>query len=74
MALFTSFSEDVNTNMHKRIRLTPFARKEIWQHYGRGNWTIVALARFVNFYKTVKPHASINNMTPYELLTEYFKL
>jgi transposase InsO family protein len=32
-------------NMHKRIRLTPLARKEIWQHYGTGNWTIVALAR-----------------------------
>jgi len=34
----------------------------------------IALARFVNFYNTVKPHAGINNMTPYELLTEYFKL
>jgi transposase InsO family protein len=33
-----------------------------------------ALAIFVNFYNTVKPHAGINNMTPYELLTEYFKL
>lgn len=34
----------------------------------------MALARFVNFYNTVKPHTGINNMTPYELLTEYFKL
>ncbi|MCP4370655.1 MAG: IS481 family transposase [Deltaproteobacteria bacterium] len=34
----------------------------------------IALARFVNFYNTVKPHTGINNMTPYELLTEYFKL
>ena len=33
----------------------------------------IALARFVNFYNTAKPHAGINNMTPYELLTEYFK-
>jgi len=32
-------------NMHKKIRLTPLARKAIWQHYGRRNWTIVALAR-----------------------------
>ncbi len=32
-------------NMHKKIRLTPLARKEIWQHYGTENWTIVALAR-----------------------------
>ena len=32
-------------NMHKRIRLTPLARKEIWQHYGTRSWTIVALAR-----------------------------
>ncbi len=34
----------------------------------------IALARFVNYYNTVKPHAGINNMTPYELLTEYFEL
>ena len=33
----------------------------------------IAIARFVNFYNTAKPHAGINNMTPYELLTEYFK-
>ena len=32
-------------DMHKRIRLTPLARKEIWQHYGTGNWTLNALAR-----------------------------
>jgi len=34
----------------------------------------IGLARFVNFYNTVKPHASLNNLTPYELLTDYFKL
>jgi len=34
----------------------------------------ITLARFVNFYNTVKPHAGINNMTPCELLPEYFKL
>ncbi len=34
----------------------------------------VDLAGFVNFYNTVKPHTGINNMTSYELLTEYFKL
>jgi len=34
----------------------------------------IALARFVNFYNTVKPHMGINNMTPYEVLTEYFEL
>ena len=33
-----------------------------------------ALARFINFYNTVKPHAGINNRTPYEVLTDYFKL
>jgi len=31
----------------------------------------IALARFVNFYNTVNPHVGINNMTLYELLTEY---
>ena len=30
------------------------------------------LARFINFYNTVKPHAGIPNMTPYEKLTHYF--
>ena len=34
----------------------------------------IGLARFVNFYNTVKPHKGINNLTPYELLTDYFKL
>ncbi len=34
----------------------------------------IALARFVNVYNTVKPHTGINNMTPYELLTQYFEL
>lgn len=33
----------------------------------------ISLARFINFYNTVKPHTGINNMTPYEILTEYFK-
>ncbi len=34
----------------------------------------VSLARFINFYNTVKPHTGINNMTPYEKLTEHFKM
>ncbi len=32
-----------------------------------------SLARFINFYNTVKPHAGIDNMTPYEKLNEFFK-
>jgi transposase InsO family protein len=34
----------------------------------------IGLARFVNFYNTVKPHAGIDNKTPYEVLTEFFQL
>ena len=34
----------------------------------------VGLARFVNFYNTVKPHTGIGNLTPYELLINYFEL
>jgi transposase InsO family protein len=30
------------------------------------------LIRFINFYNTVKPHKSLNNATPYEILTAYF--
>ena len=30
------------------------------------------LIRFVNYYNTVKPHKSLNNMTPLEKLTQYF--
>ena len=30
------------------------------------------LASFVNFYNTVKPHAGIDNMTPYEKLGNFF--
>ena len=33
---------------------------------------IVQLARFINFYNTVRPHAGIDNMTPYEKLMEHF--
>lgn len=32
----------------------------------------LGLARFVNFYNTVKPHAGIDNMTPYEKLQTFF--
>ena len=32
-------------NIHKRTRLTPLAREEIWRLYGTGDWTIVALAQ-----------------------------
>jgi transposase InsO family protein len=31
------------------------------------------LARFINFYNTVKPHKGIDNQTPYEKLIAYFK-
>jgi len=32
----------------------------------------IQLFRFINFYNTVKPHKSLNNVTPYEILTTYF--
>lgn len=32
----------------------------------------IQLARFINFYNTVKPHKSLNNATPYEILNAYF--
>ena len=32
----------------------------------------VELVRFINFYNTVKPHKSLNNQTPYEILVAYF--
>jgi transposase InsO family protein len=32
----------------------------------------ISLVRFVNFYNTVKPHASLDNLTPYEKLINYF--
>ena len=31
-----------------------------------------SLVRFINYYNTVKPHKGIDNLTPYEKLTEYF--
>jgi len=30
-------------NIHIRINSTPLASKEIWPHYGTGNWTIMAI-------------------------------
>lgn len=32
----------------------------------------IQLIRFINFYNTVKPHKSLNNATPYEILFAYF--
>ncbi|HNC41572.1 MAG TPA: integrase core domain-containing protein, partial [Nitrosomonas sp.] len=32
----------------------------------------IQLSRFINFYNTVKPHKSLNNATPYEILNAYF--
>ncbi len=32
-------------NMHKRIKLTPLDRKEIWRLWGTGNYKVAALAR-----------------------------
>ena len=32
-------------NMHKRIRLTPLDREDVWRLYNTGEWTIVALAQ-----------------------------
>jgi transposase InsO family protein len=32
----------------------------------------IELNRFINFYNTVKPHKSLNNATPYEILNAYF--
>lgn len=32
-------------NMHKRIKLTPLDRKEIWRLWGAGNYKVAALAR-----------------------------
>lgn len=31
------------------------------------------LCRFINYYNAVKPHAGINNSTPYECLLDYFE-
>ena len=32
----------------------------------------ISLNRFINFYNVVKPHKGVDNMTPYEKLTNYF--
>ncbi|QOJ20130.1 MAG: transposase family protein [Gammaproteobacteria bacterium] len=32
----------------------------------------IQLVRFINFYNTVKPHKSLYNATPYEILNAYF--
>ncbi len=47
---------------------------EMWHdrnHFDSRQERQTGLARFINFYNTVKPHAGINNMTPYELLIEF---
>jgi transposase InsO family protein len=47
---------------------------EGWHHHslkGRADRKL-QLARFVNYYNTVKPHKGIDNQTPFERLYDYF--
>lgn len=49
--------------------------KEMWIRKTRFNSKAhrkQELIRFVNYYNTVKPHRSLNNLTPLETLTNYF--
>lgn len=45
---------------HEKIQFTDSLHRQI------------ELNRFINFYNTVKPHKSLNNQTPYEILNYYF--
>ena len=48
---------------------------EMWHetyHFTNRQDRYKTLARFINFYNTVKPHKGINNQTPYEKLTNHF--
>lgn len=48
---------------------------EMWHqtyHFQNRQDRKTTLARFINFYNTVKPHKGINNQTPYEKLTKHF--
>jgi transposase InsO family protein len=48
---------------------------EMWhykQDFSNRTERKLQLARFINFYNTVKPHSGIDNLTPYEKLVEYF--
>lgn len=46
---------------HVKIRFVDSAHRQL------------ELNRFINFYNTAKPHKGLNNATPYEVLTLYFK-
>ena len=50
---------------------------EMWHEqigFGSRQERQIALARFVNFYNTVKPQTGIDNLTPYEKLLDYFEM
>jgi Mor family transcriptional regulator len=46
--------------MHKRIRLTPFDRQEIWRLWQTGYWKVTALAE----------HYRVSRPTIYKVLAE----
>lgn len=49
--------------------------QQMWLHKTRFKTRVhrkQELARFVNYYNTVKPHKSLNNLTPMETLINYF--
>jgi len=52
-----------------RTLMQMWHRKTVFKHRAHRK---IELIRFVNWYNTVKPHASLNNQTPLETLINYF--
>jgi transposase InsO family protein len=49
--------------------------KDMWhtqEQFSSREHRQLSLNRFINFYNTVKPHASLKGQTPFEKLTDYF--
>lgn len=54
----------------KNCRLAEFIHE--WTCFKDSADRRLQLILFINFYNTVKPHKSLNNATPYEILAAYF--
>lgn len=69
---FTRIARPQTNGKAERVIRTIMQMWHEQNHFKDSAHRHIELARFINFYNTVKPHKALNNMTPYETLQAYF--
>ena len=70
---FTRVNSPQTNGKAKRVIRTLIDMWHAQNHFTSREERSKSLARFINFYNTVKTHKGIENQTPYEKLIDYFK-